>query len=47
MINEGKITGKGTHEELLADNKEYREIYESQMDAIAAKAAVLGEEVTV
>ena len=30
VMNDGKITGIGTHETLLADNVEYREIYESQ-----------------
>ncbi|MCH5183312.1 MAG: ABC transporter ATP-binding protein [Oscillospiraceae bacterium] len=32
VLNEGRITGVGTHEELLKTNREYREIYESQMD---------------
>ncbi len=31
VMNEGKITGTGTHEELLASNTEYREIAESQL----------------
>jgi ATP-binding cassette subfamily B protein len=31
-MNDGKITGIGTHEELLASNEEYGEIYYSQMD---------------
>ena len=31
VMNEGEITGMGTHEELLKTNREYREIYESQM----------------
>ncbi|MBO4326986.1 MAG: ABC transporter ATP-binding protein [Clostridia bacterium] len=30
VLNEGKITGVGKHDELLRDNLEYREIYESQ-----------------
>jgi ATP-binding cassette subfamily B protein len=30
VMNEGKITGTGTHEELLRTNQEYREIYDSQ-----------------
>ena len=30
VLNEGEITGIGTHEELLKTNTEYREIYESQ-----------------
>ena len=32
VMNDGKITGIGTHEELLAGNAEYGEIYYSQMD---------------
>ena len=32
VMNEGKITGVGTSEELLQSNKEYQEIYYSQMD---------------
>ncbi len=32
VINDGIITGIGHHEELLASNKEYGEIYYSQMD---------------
>ena len=32
VMNDGKITGIGTHEELLATNEEYGEIYYSQMD---------------
>ena len=30
VMDDGVITGMGTHEELLANNVEYREIYESQ-----------------
>ena len=30
VVNEGTITGIGSHDELLASNEEYREIYESQ-----------------
>ena len=30
VLDDGKIVGKGTHEELLKDCKEYREICESQ-----------------
>ena len=30
VMNDGRITGIGTHEELLAGNTEYREIYDSQ-----------------
>lgn len=32
VINDGMITGVGTHDELLDSNVEYREIYYSQMD---------------
>lgn len=32
VMNDGKITGIGTHEELLQNNAEYSEIYNSQMD---------------
>ena len=32
VMNDGKITGCGTHEELLANNTEYNEIYYSQND---------------
>ena len=30
VMNEGEITGVGTHEELIRSNQEYREIYLSQ-----------------
>ncbi len=32
VMNDGKITGIGTHDELLAGNIEYQEIYYSQVD---------------
>ena len=32
VMNEGEITGIGDHETLLRENKEYIEIYQSQMD---------------
>lgn len=32
VMDDGKITGKGTHHELLATNTEYQEIYTSQME---------------
>lgn len=32
VMNEGRITGVGTHETLLNENEDYREIYYSQMD---------------
>ena len=31
VLDEGRITGMGTHDELMQSNQEYREIYESQM----------------
>ena len=31
VMNDGTITGVGTHDELLRSNREYQEIYESQM----------------
>lgn len=33
VMNEGKIDGIGTHDELLKTNKIYQEVYESQMSA--------------
>ena len=33
VMDDGRITGIGTHEELLQSNEAYREIYESQMEA--------------
>ncbi len=32
VMNEGRIVGVGTHDELLADNADYQDIYYSQMD---------------
>lgn len=32
VMDDGRITGIGTHEQLLRDNEEYKEIYYSQMD---------------
>ena len=31
VMDDGRITGVGTHDELLASNREYQEIYSSQM----------------
>ncbi len=49
VVNEGRITGVGNHKTLLATNEEYREIYDSQMEAAKTAAAVskTAEEVTV
>lgn len=33
VINDGVITGMGTHDELIQTNTEYQEIYNSQMDS--------------
>ena len=30
VLNDGKISGMGTHEELLKTNEIYKEIYETQ-----------------
>jgi len=38
VLNDGKVTGTGTHDELLANNTEYQEIYYSQMDKKEANA---------
>ncbi len=44
VMDDGVITGVGTHAELLAGNTEYREIYNSQMESQSAQnAAVMGE----
>lgn len=32
VLNDGEITGMGTHDDLLANNTEYQEIYYSQME---------------
>ncbi len=34
MLDEGRIIGKGTHEELLKSTPKYREIYETQMGEV-------------
>ncbi len=38
VLDEGRITGIGTHAELLASNQEYREIYESQTSGALGEA---------
>ena len=38
VVNEGRITGVGTHDTLLRSNVEYKEIYDSQMEAAKQKA---------
>ena len=31
VLDEGRVVGRGTHTELLADNQTYREIVDSQL----------------
>ena len=38
ILDDGKINAVGTHEQLLAENRIYQEIYYSQFDEKAAKA---------
>ena len=38
VMDDGRITGIGTHDELLQGNKEYQEIYYSQMEREEASA---------
>ena len=35
VMDDGRITGVGTHDQLMQNNEEYREIYESQMSGAA------------
>ena len=35
VLNEGQIDAVGTHEELLASNDIYREVYESQQKGVS------------
>ena len=37
VVNDGKITGIGTHDELLSNNTEYQEIFYSQTDKKEAR----------
>ena len=39
VLDDGRITGIGTHEELLSNNTEYREIYDSQMESARKEEA--------
>ncbi|MGM9624765.1 MAG: ABC transporter ATP-binding protein [Eubacteriales bacterium] len=48
VMDDGRITGFGTHDELLANNEEYKEIYNSQMESQSSAVgapAVNGKEV--
>ncbi len=40
VVNEGRVTGVGDHATLLSSNEEYREIYDSQMEAAKDAAAI-------
>lgn len=41
VMNDGVITGIGTHKQLLETNEEYREIYRSQTESSGADAAAI------
>ncbi len=43
VMSDGAVTGMGTHDELLASNVEYREIYDSQMEGATAHAPTPAE----
>ena len=43
MLDEGKLNGFGTHEQLLKTNEIYREVYESQQQG-SGDADLAGEE---
>ncbi len=47
VLSDGCITGMGTHDELLASNVEYREIYDSQMEGASAPEVTGQGEVSV
>ncbi len=47
VMDDGVITGIGTHDELLASNTEYMEIYNSQMESQSAPVAAAAGEVGV
>jgi len=36
VLDEGRVAGSGTHDELMRTSAEYREIVESQLGAAAA-----------
>ena len=43
VLDDGKVNGFGTHEELLASNEIYRDVYESQMSGSGDFDSVAGE----
>ena len=44
MLEDGKIVGAGTHEELLASNEVYRQIAESQLSKAEIESQLKGKE---
>jgi ATP-binding cassette subfamily B protein len=45
VMDQGAITGIGTHAELLENNEEYKEIYVSQMENKQTESANMAKEV--
>ena len=43
VLDDGKVNGFGTHEELLASNEIYRDVYESQMSGSGDFDSITGE----
>ena len=35
LLDDGKISGMGTHEQLMASNQIYREVYQSQQEGVS------------
>ncbi len=35
VLDDGKISGVGTHEELMKTNQIYREVYQSQQEGVS------------
>ena len=35
VLDDGKISGMGTHEQLMASNQIYREVYQSQQEGVS------------
>ena len=35
VLDDGKISGIGTHEQLMASNQIYREVYQSQQEGVS------------
>jgi ATP-binding cassette subfamily B protein len=45
VINNGQIVERGTHQELLAENRLYAELYRTQFQGQATRAEVEAESV--